>query len=171
MLAVASSDYRRDLHEIESSTNSEVDTDVLPEVTIPLIHIVYEKIRDRIAFVKEALPLGISLPQDHSTRLDKVLKNPKMLYTLKNAEFKLFESILEKCWTSVSRFLEEPDTSISFVYKYQHLIEENLSLLYKDFSKEDIFSRLVDPLNLLAFTYLYCVRAVCIGGIPCQTIQ
>ena len=154
MLAVASSDYRRDKNEIESTTNSEVNTDVLPEVTIPLIHIAYEKIRDRIAFVKEAFSLGISLPQDHSTRLDKVLKNPKMLITLKNAEFKLFESILEKCWTSVSRFLEEPDTSISFVYTCQHLIEENLSLLYKDFSKEDIFSRFVDRFNLLSRLHL-----------------
>ena len=151
MLAVATSDYRRDLKEIDSPTDSEVDTDVFPEVTIPLIHIAYEKIRDRIAFVKEVFSLEFNLPLYHTTQLDRAIEDPRRCHKLRNIDFILFEAIIQKCSQKVSSFLQNTDAkgSISYVYERQFLIEENISLFYKDFRTELVSLRLLLDSNIL----------------------
>ena len=138
MLVVATYDCWKALKEGEGTTVSEVDTDILPVVTIPLIHVACEQIRDRIAFVKEAFSLKFSISDDHSTLLDNAMKNPRMCYRLRNIDFEIFVSIIQKCFGKVSQFLQGANAieTVDFVYKCQYLIEENLSLFYKDFSKQ-----------------------------------
>ena len=145
MLALAISDYRRDLKEGDSPTDSEVDTDVFPEVTIPLIHIAYEKIRDRIAFVEEALSLGFNLSPYHTTQLDKAIEDPRKCHKLRNIDFRLFESIIQKCSQEISSFFEHTgvDKFIPSLCECQFLIEENISLFYKDFSEDILKLRLL----------------------------
>ena len=152
MLVVVTSNFRRDLKERDSV----VDPEALPEVTIPIIHIANEVIRERIAFVKEAFSLGFCLSTNHSTLLDKALRSPKMCYKLRNIDFELFESIIRICSEKVSIFLADINAieAIYFVYKCQYLIEENLSLFYKEFSKELIHLRLLF-LHFISFYKLY----------------
>ena len=150
MLVVATANYRRDMKERDSV----VDPETLPEVTIPIIHIANEVIRERIAFVKEAFSLGFCLSTNRCTLLDKALRNPKMCYRLRNIDFELFESIIQMCSEKVSIFLADINAieAIDSVYKCQYLIEENLSLFYKEFSKE------LNPLRLfLHFNSFYKV--------------
>ena len=138
MLALTTSNYRRDLKRRECITDSVVDTGEIPEITIPLIHIANEIIHGRIEFVKEAFSLGFSFSHDHSIRLDNALKSPKTYFKLENIDFQIFESIINKCSERVLNFFEDIDAKdpIYFVYKCQFLIEENMFLFSKDFSKE-----------------------------------
>ena len=161
MLALAISDYRRDLKEGDSTTDSEVDTYVLPEVTIPLIHIAYEKIRDRIAFVKEVFSLGFNLPLDH---LDRAIEDPRRCHKLRNIDFILFEAIIQKCSQKVSSFLQNTDAkgSISYVYERQFLIEENISLFYKDFGTELVSLRLLLDSNIFINSENNCTQTKCV---------
>ena len=137
MLAVATSEY---LSEIQGGEYL-VPPFNMPKVPIPLLHIVYEEMKERISFVTEAITSGYYYPKNHLIRLNDSLINPKTYSTLKNLDFDLFESIIKECWKKVTSYLKSPDSpeSIECIHSVQrsrHLIEENLFLFYRDFSKE-----------------------------------
>ena len=151
MLAVATSEY---LSEIQGGEYLASPSD-LPRVPIPLLHIVYGEMKERISFVTEAISTGYYYPKGHLIRLNDSLINPKTYSTLKNLDFDLFESIIKECWKKVTSYLNSPDSpeSIECIHSVQrsrHLIEENLFLFYRDFSKELIPLRYLSillPLN------------------------
>ena len=137
MLAVATSQY---LSEIQGGGYLVSQFD-LPRVPIPLLHIVYEEVKERISFVTKAITTGYYYPNDHLIHLSDSLINPKTYSTLKNLEFDLFEFIIMECWRKVTSYLNSPDSpesidNIHSVQRSSHLIEENLFLFYRDFSKE-----------------------------------
>ena len=137
MLAVATSQY---LSEIQGGEYLVSQFD-MPKVPIPLLHIVYEEMKERISFVTEAITTGHYYPKDHLIRLNDSLIKPKTYSTLKNLDFDLFESIIKECWKKVTSYLKSPDSpeSIEYIYSVQrsrHLIEENLFLFCRGFSKE-----------------------------------
>ena len=132
MLVVTISNCHRKLKGEEGTT---VNPEGLPEVTIPLIHIANDFIRERIAFVKEAYSLGFSLPKPHLINLHDALKNPKTYSELKNIDFDLFASIIDSCSKKVSNMYTEPDTSILVQYfqTCEPLIDENFVLFHNNF--------------------------------------
>ena len=143
MIAGAVSSYQREIMK-GGSTNESVDNaEVRPE-SIPLIHIAYQMIRNRIAFVKEAFELGFILSRRLSNNIDTGIKRPEECYQLRDMDFGIFESILNQSLETVSTFLENTDvrTDMKSVYKYQYLIEENIHLFNRDFSKELVSLRL-----------------------------
>ena len=150
MLAVATSQY---LSEIQGGEYLVSPSD-MPRVSIPLFHIVYEEMKERISFVTEAITSGYYYPKSHLIRLHNPLINPKTYSTLKNLDFGLFESIIKECWKKVTSYLNSPDSpqSIECIHSVQrsrHLIEENLFLFYRDFSKELIPLRYLSILLVL----------------------
>ena len=133
MLVVAISNCQRELKGEEGTTaNTE-----LPEISIPLIHIANEIIRERIAFVKEAYSLGFSLPNEHLICPDNALRNPNTFSQLKRIDFDVFESIISNCSKKVS-CINNPETKmpIQHFQTYKYLIEENFYLFY-DFLELD----------------------------------
>ena len=134
MLTVATSQYMSDIQGGESLV-SRFD---LPRVSIPLLHIVYDEMKERISFVTEAITKGYYYPKNHLIHLNDALINPKTYSMLKNLDFDLFDSIIKECWKKVLSYLSSPESieNINFVQRLRHLIEENLFLFYRDFSKE-----------------------------------
>ena len=110
----------------------------LPRVSIPLLHIVYGEMKQRISFVTEAINKGYYYPKDHLIRITDSLVQPKTYSALKNLDFDLFESIIKDCWKKVLNYLNSPDSirNIHSVQRSRHLIEENLFLFHQDFSEE-----------------------------------
>ena len=135
MIAGAVSSYQRDIMKKESATEPLDDVEIF---SIPLIHIAHQMIRNRIAFVKEAFELGFMLSRHLSNNIDTGIKRPEECYQMRDMDYVIFESILNQSLETVSTFLENTDvrTDMKSVYKYQYLIEENIHLLYRDFSKE-----------------------------------
>ena len=135
MIAGAVSSYQRDIMKRESDTEPLDDVEIF---SIPLIHIAYQMIRNRIAFVKEAFELGFILSRRLSNSIDTGIKRPEECYQMRNMDFGIFESILKQSLGIVSKFLEDSDeiTDLRSVYRYQYLIEENIHLFYRDFRKE-----------------------------------
>ena len=158
MLAVATSQYLSEIQREEYL----VSTFDLPRFSILLLHIVYGEMKERISFVTEAITAGYYYPKGHLIRLIDSLINPKTYSTLKNLDFDLFESIIYECWKKVTSYLKSPDSPesiecIHFVRRSRHLIEENLFLFYRDFSKELVPLRylcILLPLNENEF-YIY----------------
>ena len=132
MLVVTISSCQRELKGEEATT---VYTEGLAEISIPLIHIGNEIIRERIAFVKEAYSLGFTLPSDHLIRHHNALSNSKTYSQLKHIDFDLFESIINKCWKKVSCIYKNAETTMPIQYfqRCERLIEENLFLFRSDF--------------------------------------
>ena len=135
MLVVAISNCQRELKGEEGTT---VNTEELPEISIPLIQIANEIMRERIAYVKEAYSLGFSLPSEHLIRPDNALRNPNTFSQLKHIYFDLFESIVNKCSKKVSCIYKNTETLIPIQYfqKCERLIGENI-YLFNDVFKLD----------------------------------
>ena len=131
MLLVATSNCQRELKGEEGTI---ADTQELPEISIPLIHIANEIIRERIAFVKEAYSLGYTLPLDHLISHQNALMNFKIFFQLKQVDFDLFESIIMQCSKEVSCSLKDTETLIPIQYflKCERLFEENIYLFHHD---------------------------------------
>ena len=127
MLVVAISNCQRELKGEEGTT---ANTEELPEISIPLIHIANGIIRERIAFVKEAYSLGFTLPNEHLIRPDNALRNPKTFSQLKHIDFDVFESIINKCSKKVSCIYKNAETLIHIHHfqKNELLIGENMYL-------------------------------------------
>ena len=127
MLVVATSNCQRELKGEEGTT---ANTEELPEISIPLIHIANEIIRERIAFVNEAYSLGFSLPSDHLINQQNAFKNSKTFSELKHIDFDLFMSIIIKCSKDVSCIYESSETimPIERFRIYELLIQENIYL-------------------------------------------
>ena len=141
MLAVASSNYLCEIRK-EESVHSQND---FPNVSIPFLHIVKEEMKERIAFVNEAITRGFYFHRNHLICLDNSLSNPKTYSTLKHLDFDLFESIIQKCWKNVVKYLTDPESlkHIDSVQRSRYLIVENMFLFQKDFSKELVLLRCV----------------------------
>ena len=139
MLAVASSNY---LYEIQKNEYIISQND-MPKVSIPILNILKEEMKDRISFVKEAITKGFYIRKDHLIRLDNAIYNPKTFSTLKNIDFDLFESIIQECWKKVVTYFNNPDSLkyINSVQKSRYLVVENMFLFQKDFSEELIHLR------------------------------
>ena len=148
LLAVASSNY---LCEIRKEEYVNLKND-LPNVSIPFLHIVKEEMKERIAFVNEAITRGFYFHRNHLICLDNSLSNPKTYSTLKHLDFDLFESIIQKCWKNVVKYLTDPESlkHIDSVQRSRYLIVENMFLFQTDFSKEFVLLRCV-----LWIFYLY----------------
>ena len=146
MLVVAISNCQRELKGEEGTT---ANTEELPEISIPLIHIASGIIRERIAFVKEAYSLGYTLPNEHLIRSDNAYRNPKTLSQLKQVDFDLFESIIIQCSKEVSCSYKDSETLIPIQYflKCERLIEENIYIFNNDVIKLDTL-RLVNDCDL-----------------------
>ena len=134
MLVVAISNCQRELKGEEGTTaNTE-----LPEISIPLIHIANEIIRERIAFVKEAYSLGYTLPLNNLIRPHDALRNPRTFSQLKHIDFDVFESIINTCSKKVSCIYKNAEAKIPIQHflSYKLVIEENM-YLFNDFVKLD----------------------------------
>ena len=135
MLVVAISNCQRELKGEEGTT---ANTEELPEISIPLIHIANEIIRERIAFVKEAYSLGFTLPREHLIRPHNALKNSKTFSQLKHIDFDVFESIINNCSKKVSCIYKNAEAKIPIQHflSYKLVIEENM-YLFNDVVKLD----------------------------------
>ena len=135
MLVVAISNCQRELKGEEGTI---ANTEELPEISIPLIHIANGVIRERIAFVKEAYSLGFSLLREHLINRHNALGNPQTFSQLKHIDFDLFESIVNKCSKKVSCIYKNAETLIPIQYfqKCERLIGENI-YLFNDVFKLD----------------------------------
>ena len=142
MLVVAISNCQRELKGEEGTT---ANTEELPEISIPLIHIANEVMRERIAFVKEAYSLGFTLPLEHLIHPHNALKNSKTFSQLKHIDFDLFDTIVNTCSKKVSCIYKSAETSIPIQYfqKCERLIGENM-YLFNDVFKPDTLRYVIE---------------------------
>ena len=143
ILFVAATFYNRTDTGCELERNDPQDN--RPKITIPFIHVVYNSIRDRIGFVREAFSLGFNFPSNHTLHSFDITHDLKEndCCSLMNIDFDLFKSIINMSSKHIYDYCTHPDnqTPILSIQKCAYIIQEYWSLFDKKFNEELISLR------------------------------
>ena len=134
----------------------------LPDLTIPNFHVAYEKLKNRLIFVKQAFYNGfISTPDFESiiTESRKHSENTRSTEQLESLDVVIFRSIIEACKLDLDNIINAQITQkhwIEKVRQFQHLIDNNWNIVFPNFEDQlQLRQDIIYPVRVSVPTIVY----------------